>query len=99
MDRQPQLPSEKQLLEARALLGDPVAIATLAIMGMADDKGLTFKELMDAAEAWLLHGEYLCDGGRWESESLPDKFWDHYGTLKEVQVPFADRESFFTCSC
>lgn len=60
-------------------------------------KDLTYEELMDAANNWENHEEYLCDGGKFEGEYIPDEFWDHY----EIVTGKGDlrRGNFFTCSC
>jgi hypothetical protein len=44
-------------------------------------------------------GEYWVDGGKFEGESLPEEFWDHYESVKGKKVPQAHRGSFFSCSC
>lgn len=66
----------------------------------AEDRAdLSYQELMDGAEAYLKHGDYLIDGGKWEGFDVPDEFWDHYEIVKQVAVPEDQRGSFFSCSC
>ena len=65
----------------------------------ADEAGLDFDELMEAADRFLKDGSYLSEGGRWEGHYLPEEFWTHYGAIRGVVVPENERESFFSCSC
>jgi len=65
-----------------------------------------FVTLMDAAESFIDHDEYYLgdyneDGYRakFEGETLPDEFWEHYQIYKGVVVPEDKRYSFFSCAC
>lgn len=60
---------------------------------------ITYKELIRAADDFVSHGEYLIDGGKFEGESLPNGFWDHYERVTGNIVPENERWSFFSCSC
>lgn len=47
------------------------------------------------------YGDYLIDGGKWESECTPEVFWDHYAVFKGVE-PLSEhvwKPNFFSCSC
>lgn len=59
----------------------------------------SYQDLMDAADAFLKHGDYLCEGGRWEGSYVPDEFWFHYEVVTGDVVPEDKRGSFFSCSC
>ena len=63
------------------------------------DVDLDYDELMWAAKDFLRKGDYLCDGGRWESFDFPDDFWIHYENVTGIKVPEDKRRSFFSCSC
>lgn len=65
----------------------------------ASETGLDYNELLEAANGYLDHDEYLIDGGRWEGQHVPDKFWDHFQTVTGRAVPDSKRGSFFSCSC
>lgn len=93
------LNSSWQRLEAAKLIGDPMAIALLGVLGIADDIGIDAWDLMENAEYFLKTGEYWSEGSRFESEYLPDEFWDHYDVIKGERVPSDKRHSFFSCSC
>ncbi len=67
------------------------------IRDFADSVGLTYKDLMDAAEEWIKHDEYLNRGELLDGHSVPDEFWDHYENVVGHEVQ--KRGSFFTCSC
>lgn len=69
------------------------------VRGFAGYCGLPFDELLDAAEAYLDRGDYLSDGGRFESISVPDEFWDHYEAITGRQVSPRERGTFFSCAC
>lgn len=69
------------------------------IQQAADEAGITYDEIMEAAAAYLRHNDYLCEGGRWEGHRLPDDFWSHYEIVAGVTVEEDDRGSFFSCSC
>lgn len=64
-----------------------------------------YEVMMRAAADWVdsqergAFGAYLCDGGKYEGESVPDEFWVHYERVKGVAVAEEHRGSFFTCSC
>lgn len=65
----------------------------------ADHCGLTFWDLMSAAEAYLDSGDYLSDGGRFEGVGVPDEFWDHYESITGRKVSPRERGTFFSCAC
>lgn len=69
------------------------------LIDYAESIGITYHELMEAAEAYLKNGDYLCDGGKFEGECLPDVFWDHYEAMRAEIVEEKNRGSFFSCSC
>lgn len=57
--------------------------------------GLSKSELMNAADDYIKHGNYLCHRGpRFESETIPDEFWNHYEVLTETLVEHSKRGSF-----
>lgn len=63
----------------------------------ADQWDLTYEELMNAGHAYIDHGDYLNRGGRFEGESVPDEFWDHFTAVTGKVTQ--NRGSFFTCAC
>lgn len=71
----------------------------LWIRQWADNKGLDYDEVMAYAEQYLTRGDYWCEGGRFEGESVPYEFWTHYEAVTGVTVEEKDRGSFFSCSC
>lgn len=75
------------------------------IDNFAGDLGMSFDELMGAADLWV-----TTDNGKWggeytydNSETYKDhwdkfgEFWEHYQTLTD-KTPMS-KDSFFTCSC
>lgn len=65
----------------------------------AEGLGSTFTEVMDGADDWIREGRYLCRGGTFEGEYVPEEFWEKYEVVKKCRVEEKDRSSFFTCSC
>lgn len=62
-----------------------------------DCDGLSYYDLMNAAENYLKRGDYLTQGGRFEGMGVSDEFWDHYETVTDEIV--TDRGGIFSCSC
>lgn len=58
-----------------------------------------YDQLLRHASYWLEDDEYWSEGGRFEGESLPEDFWDHYENVTGEKVPSGKRGSFFSCSC
>lgn len=65
----------------------------------AKSEYLTYEEILIAATNYLNSGDYLCDGGKWEGSSVPDEFWEHYGSITGRKTNEDERGSFFSCSC
>lgn len=65
------------------------------IKGYASTVPVSYEELMSAAESYLKTGEYFIQGGRFESESVPEEFWIHYRTITGNE----GSGSFYSCSC
>lgn len=69
----------------------------LMVFAETNADGMSYGDLMEAAERYVEHGDYLIQGGRFEGMHVPDEFWDHYA--KATGKPVGDRGSFFSCSC
>ena len=65
----------------------------------ADSCGSDYDELMRHVHSFVEHGNYWCEGGRFEGESAPDELFDHYGIVTGSRVPGSARGSLFSCSC
>lgn len=61
--------------------------------------GFTGARMIEAAREWIATGDYWCEGGTFEGESIPDVFWEHYERATGEIVPNDKRHTFFTCSC
>lgn len=61
--------------------------------------GVSYDEMVSAAQDYLDTGEYFCRGGTFEGEWVPDEFWDHFEKVTRKAVPSEKRDSFFTCAC
>lgn len=69
------------------------------IKDWAEPHGVTCRDMIAAAEAFIKHGAYLCRGGDLEGVSVPDEFWEHFERVTGQVVKTEDKGSFFTCSC
>lgn len=69
------------------------------IQDFADGKGCSYEEIIEAAQCYIRHGDYFCQGGRFEGEYVPDEFWPHYENATGEKVEESKRGSFFSCSC
>lgn len=58
-----------------------------------------YAEALEVAHAYLTHGEYLSDGGRYEGANVPDEFWEKYQIVTGLTIPSEKRGTFFSCSC
>lgn len=85
--------------------GDTPATSKNWIERWAASEHIEYDQLMAHARKWVsthdgkYSGEYWCDGGRFEGQSLPAEFWDHYDRVLSTNTPKVKRGSFFTCSC
>lgn len=61
--------------------------------------GVDMDELLEAADNYLSHDDYLCKGDLLDGLSTNPLFWDHYEVLRRTTVQSEDRGSFFSCSC
>lgn len=66
----------------------------------AEDLGLTYRALMEAAEIWVVDQEHTVQQGRdnWRDDFNPKEFWHHYHILTGKNVSGLE-ENFFCCSC
>jgi hypothetical protein len=69
------------------------------VSNLASTLGSDQQELLDRARAFLDHNDYWSEGGRFEGESIPEEFWDHFEVLTGTSVKSSSRESFLSCSC
>lgn len=85
-----------------------VSAAEIWLQEYAASVDADFDEMMYVAKQHYDHAfdksswpDYLIDGGKWEGESVPDVFWDHFVVFYGLE-PLPEeawRPSFFSCSC
>lgn len=68
------------------------------IREFAEGAGLSYQVVLDGAQAWVSHSEYI-SAPFLEGQWVPDEFWPHYEKVSGTKVSEEDRGSFFTCSC
>lgn len=66
---------------------------------VADDVGLSYDRLLDAAREWIHEGDRLTGGSEMEGESTPEDFWRHYQNVTGEVVPEEKIGNFFSCAC
>ena len=93
----PDFPEQEALQDAN-LTYEPVS-SELALQQFADNIGVTYKQLMCGAKDFLSRGDYMQDGGKFESVYAGEEFWNHYEAVTGIKVPEDKRGSFFSCSC
>lgn len=81
------------------LLGEEKAVAKEAIRTLADSLDVDYDELLDRAQEYVSCGEYWSEGDRFEGESIPQEFWNHYEKVMQTTVALSDRDNFLSCSC
>ncbi len=67
------------------------------VENVANNLGVTYKDLMDAAENKEKFGDYWVRGGQFEGEYISDDFWEHYYKIKGGE--YQDHGNFLSCSC
>ena len=76
-----------------------LSLAKETIERIAEVAEISYDEIISAADDYLSHGEYLCQGGKWEGFYLSGEFWPAYEIVSGRTVKEDDRGSFFSCSC
>lgn len=64
-----------------------------------DCDGLSYEDLMYAAERFVKYNDYFVQGGRFEGMGVSDEFWNHYEKVTSNEVPESKRGCIFSCSC
>lgn len=79
---------------------DPQMNASEAwLRAFAEDSGLGYAAMLDAARQWIEYEDYLNLGPLLEGKYVPDEFWPHYEKATGRSVAEGKRQNFFTCSC
>lgn len=62
---------------------------------------ITLDELIETAESHLESdwGDYITRGGVFEGHGTDPMFWDKLSVLREEEIDYSKRSSFFSCSC
>lgn len=69
------------------------------ITRFAERLGYDYEEMIHAAKNYLRDGRYFNGGSRFEGESVPDEFWDHFEKSTGINVEYDNRNNFFSCAC
>jgi hypothetical protein len=77
----------------------PAPAAHIWLREYAEELGVEFDVLIAGADQFLIDGDYVEDGGKYESVYVNDEFWTHYELYRSKVVPEEDRGNFFSCSC
>lgn len=60
---------------------------------------LSYRDMLDATNAYVNFNEHLSDGPRFEGLSLPKGYWEAYEFVTQEEVPSAKKSNFFSCAC
>lgn len=74
------------------------------LRNFADEVGADYHQMMHVAathcegakQSWP---DYLIEGGRWEGQSTPTEFWDHYERVTGKKPADNEKPGIFSCSC
>ena len=70
------------------------------IQQFANEYGLDYQEIIDAAIDYVDNGNWMSDGGRWEGMDLyEDAFWDALEVVTGRRFTSDQRGGVFSCSC
>ena len=64
----------------------------------AESVDRTYDSIMEGAEDFLKHGDYMRGGAEFEG-TFDDTFWKHYQVITGKHVPVEKQHGFFTCAC
>lgn len=90
---------EEKIPAPKELTQKEISEAWIRDYAETDCDGLSYDDLMDAAETYYKYNDYLCQGGRFEGMGVSDEFWNHYEKVTGETVPEPKRGCVFTCSC
>ena len=87
-----------------AISQDGHGVATASekwLRDFADAVDADYYEMMQVAashcdERW---GDYLVEGGKWEGQSTPAEFWDHFRVVTGKKPKDDIKPGIFSCSC
>lgn len=77
----------------------PLAASVAWMKVYASAIGSTMEEVMEKAGNYVTGREFWNERDRFEGESVPDKFWDHYERITGTEVDENQKSNFFSCSC
>jgi hypothetical protein len=69
------------------------------LMDFANQIDISLDELIDGARDYAQRGEYMSEGEKFESVSIPKGFWEAYQAFTQEVVPAESQDNFFSCSC
>ncbi len=74
--------------------------AKIQIESFAKSLGVDYDELMEHASDYVRDDDNCwCEGGRFESVSVPKDFWKNYEAVTGVALPEGHYGHFFSCLC
>lgn len=71
------------------------------LRSFAQNLDISYEELLEGAQSFLDHDEYMIDGGKFEGVGVPPEFWDHFQNVRPQKNAIQEHQkhSFFSCSC
>jgi len=95
----PAFPDEPMVAAAPTPVLSERSKAERWIRDYAEGLNVGYVDLLQGAQEFLDHGEYLVRGGLLEGISTSSEFWQHFETVTGRKVDEDQRENFFSCSC
>lgn len=88
-------------MHPRVYSGSEMSGAETKLRAFALDIGVEYEKLLSHAQDHIDSGSYWCEGGRFESVSMPDDFWENFSIVTGKPVVFKNTWDgyFFSCSC
>jgi len=95
----PAFRDESELVEKKVEVVEQPSESEEWIRSYATGIGVDYQELISHAHEYVDNGDHWNEGSRFESEWIPDEFWDHFENVTGRKVIEDKRGSFFSCSC
>ncbi|WP_024516791.1 hypothetical protein [Bradyrhizobium sp. Tv2a-2] len=88
---------------ASSSVPDPKAMSEAWLRDFADEVDADYEEMMRVAATHCdptKYGEYLNEGGKWEGQTTPKEFWDHFFNITGKRADSGyGVTGIFSCSC
>ena len=91
--------TDQTAIPATSVKSSEVVEAEKYLDVIANGASLTRNALIDGAREYKEYGEYMIQGGKWESFSVGEESWAAYDIVTGETTSENKRNNFFSCSC